>query len=123
MGNDLLQRLSEREATVALLYQSADEGSIRVYDERHIISVSFTVPVLAAYMVQLVRKVDLAWLTPHLRLALVFPYGVLGIEADEALRRCVAERVLGEDPASYRDDAVFRHPVRRRGQGREGRVR
>ena len=124
MGNDLLQRLSpeKREATVALLYQSADEGSIRVYDERHIISVSFTAPVLAAYMVQLVRKVDLAWLTPHLRLALVFPYGVLGIEAEEALRRCVAERLLGEDPALYRDDAVFRLSVRRRGQGREGRV-
>ena len=104
------------------VYQAADDGSIYFHDDDTTPSITFTAPVLAAYMVQLVRKVDLSWLTPHLRLALVFPYGVLGIEAEEVLRRCVAERLLGEDPALYHDDAVFRHPVRRRGQGREGRV-
>jgi hypothetical protein len=132
-AENLMQKISVSELRRALkskhlelptsqVYQAADEGSIRFHDNDMTPSITFTAPVLAAYMVQLVRKVDLSWLTPHLRLALVFPYGVLGIEAEEVLRRCVAERLLGEDPALYRDDAVFRHPVRRRGQGREGRV-
>ena len=114
---DVLERMENdgSSLTLAQEYSAADNGQVCFSDGE--LYVTFTAPILAAYMIQVVRTPSLPWLTPHLRLALAFPYGVLGIEAEEALRRCVAERVLGAEPASYRNDAVFRHTVSRSGKG------
>jgi hypothetical protein len=92
------------------LYQASDEGYIRYDDDAG--TVSFASPALAAYMVELLHGLEAgSWLTPYMRLCLVYPYGQLGIDAEEALRRGVAEKILKESGEHFRNDATFKHKV------------
>jgi hypothetical protein len=74
-----------------VLYEAADAGAIRYDDETS--SIGFASPLVAACIFQQRDVPDLpAWFDYQLRLTLRYPYSTLGVLAERAFRRVIADQ-------------------------------